>query len=517
MSSGAPTSTDAWEAYEYAVVEGAGVLNMSFAWEPTEHPLHAPWRIASTNVVAAGVALVAGSGNFRGFYPLPDQVRPPASVKAVITTGGTLDDDRISPLSSRGPVTWTPHPPFDDFPLPAGLFKPEVSAPFGYFPVIPFKGSGYQILSGQAGSSLTSPHVVGVIALMLEQFPELRPDEILDRLVRSSRDVGELGADPYAGAGLVQAYDAIVLDNLPRVQPTALAWRPMGASGSAFHPGTSVELTIAVANTGATGSVVRFSLPGLADRVRVDPPAITVERLDAKRDLNFSIALGPQLPPGSSIHLTLEAEFARGGRREFDVEVPVRGSDVLLVDDDGGGDYEQAWRQSLERLGRPNDFHSISRHGRASVPNLAQYKTVVWLKGEEFVDTIDATLDERFSAFVHGGGRLVLAGQNVAADLKDRPLLRDVFGVRFIQDLGRTAVLRGGADTPLAGIEARYGSNNLPDAVAPAGTGRLAIPLEQPPGSGLAVTTGRTWFLTFELKEVTASDARDRIVAAILR
>ena len=507
---------DAWEAYEYAVVHGAEVLNMSFAWEPSEHPLHAPWRIASTNVVAAGVALVAGSGNFRGFYELPEQVRPPASVKAVITTGGTLEDDRISPLSSRGPVTWTQHAPFADFPLPVGLAKPEVSAPFGYFPVIPFRGRGYQILSGQAGSSLTSPHVAGVIALMLEQFPELRPDEILDRLVRSSRDVGELGTDPYAGAGLVQAYDAIVLDDLPRVQPTKLSWRPQGGRESGFHPGTSLKLTITLTNTGASGSAGRFTLRTATNGVKIDPPEIAIDRLGTKNEVAFSISLGSALTRGSLVPLRLDAAFVGGGRRQFDIELPVYGSDVLLVDDDGGGDYELAWRQSLERLGRAYDFHSIRRHDWETLPDLTRYKTVVWLKGEEFVRTFDDTLEGRLSAFVRGGGRLVLSGQNVAADLKNRAVLQELFGARFVGDLGRTAVLRGTVDTPLAGLEARYDANNLPDAVAAVGQGRVSVSLEQPAGSGLAVTTERTWFLTFELKEVIAQDARDRIVAAIL-
>ena len=174
---------DAWEAMQYAVAERADVINMSFAWEPAERPLHAVWRYVCTNVVAAGVTMVAGSGNFRGYYHVPDQVRPPASVPAVLTTGGTLEDDTISPLSSRGPVFWSAYPPFADYPPPAGLFKPEVSAPFGDFPVVPFRGRGYQVLSEQAGSSLTSPHVAGVIALMLEANPELRPDQIRDRLV----------------------------------------------------------------------------------------------------------------------------------------------------------------------------------------------------------------------------------------------------------------------------------------------------------------------------------------------
>ena len=175
-----------------------------------------------------------------------------------------------------------------------------------------------------------------------------------------------------------------------------------------------------------------------------------------------------------------------------------------------------AWRQSLARLGRAYDFHSIWRQGKGTLPDLARYKTVVWLKGEEFVQTLDDTLEGRLSAFVHGGGRLVLSGQNVAADLKNRAVLQELFGARFVADLGRTTVLRGAPETPLAGVEARYDANNLSDAVAAVGSGRVSIALEQPAGSGLAVTTERTWLLSFELKEVMAPEARDRIVAAIL-
>jgi hypothetical protein len=175
-----------------------------------------------------------------------------------------------------------------------------------------------------------------------------------------------------------------------------------------------------------------------------------------------------------------------------------------------------AWRQSLKRLARAHDFHSIWRHGWATLPDLTRYKTVVWLKGEEFVKTLDDALESRLLTFVRGGGRLVLSGQNVAADLKGRAVLQELFATRFVADLGRTTVLRGAAGTPLAGLEARYDSNNLPDAVAAVGSGRLSVTLEQPSGTGLAVTTERTWLLTFELKEVIAAEARDRIVAAIL-
>jgi subtilisin family serine protease len=507
---------DAWEAYEYAASHGADVINMSFAWEPAERPLHAVWRVASTNVVAAGIAMVAGSGNFRGYYHVPDQIRPPASVAAVITTGGTLEDDQISPLSSRGPVDWHAYLPFTDHPLPTGLSKPDVSAPFGNFPMVAFRGRGYQVLSGQAGSSLTSPHVAGVIALMLEQNPELMPDQILDRLVRSCRDIGELGTDPYAGAGLVQAYDAIVLDDLPRVQVTGLRFDPPADQPRALVPGTTATVTLKLSNTGATGTSAAFTLESSVASVTINRPTAVIDRLGESGGVNFPVTIAPDAKTGSLAKLALRGEFARAGRMRFEFDLPVYGSDVLLVDDDGGGETERPWKESLARLGQPFDFFSMWRQDPARLTALSRYRTVIWLKGEEVAGILDATRRRMLSDYVLRGGRLVLSGQNVATELKGEPFLAEVFGVRFVQDLGRVAILKG---TPglLDRFEAPYTGNSLPDAIAPTGPGTLVISIEKPEGSGLAVATDRSLFLSLELGDVGEAAARDRLVALAIR
>ena len=504
---------DAWEAMQYAVQEKADVINMSFAWEPAEYPLHAVWRYACTNVVAAGVTMVAGSGNFRGFYHVPDQIRPPASVPAVLATGGTLEDDAISPLSSRGPVVWSRYPPFVDYPSPAGLFKPEVSAPFGNFPVIPFRGRGYQVLSGQAGSSLTSPHVVGVIALMLEASPELRPDEIRDRLVNTSRDVGEIGPDPYAGAGLVQAYDAIMQD-IPRLNLRGVRFRSPQPLPAGLSPGSSLTATIHLSRGQSKQVPARIRLTSSDARVVIERPEVDVARLDDATELSFPIHLGKDLPVGRVIRLSLETAFSVA-RSQLEVELPTYGSDTLLVDDDGGGEQQKAWRESLERLGVAHDLFSVWKQGAAARPPLRNYRTVIWLKGEEVTSTFTPTQRAEIAMYVRRGGRLIVSGQNVASDLAHDTWLAEVFGTRFVNSRGRTTRLKGAPGSPLDDFNAPYGSNSLPDAIAAVGSGRVVLPIDEPAGAGLAVATDHTWFLSLELADVNGDAARDRLVRAM--
>ena len=519
---------DAFEALQYAVVEGAHVINMSFSWEPAEKPLDAAWRHAATNAVAAGVVMVAGTGNWRGAYAVPRQILPPANVPAVIATGGLMKDGSLPPLSSRGPVTWTDVPPFDDYPLPEGV--PDVvalSAPWGNFPTVHFRLRGYEVLGNQAGSSLTSPHVAGVVALMLEHEPELMPDQIRERLIRSSRDIGEIGIDPYTGAGLVQAYDAIMLESMPLPRLTAVRFRPPETdaantsapdeAGSArlLHPGSRVVLELDIANPGAPDPGTGLELLAGDDVVSIPRPAQRLEVLDQPQTVSYTLDIAAEAEPGSQVPLTLVVNLGTAGRRELKLELPVWGSQVLLVDDDGGGFYETEWRRSLERLGVPFDLLSHWPEPRAPLPDPLPYETVVWIKGEEAYRTLSETEERVLGRFLETG-RLILAGQNVARDLDGRDVLRQL-GARFVQDRARPARLAGASGSLLDGFEVDYSTGaSLPDTVAATGAGELLLPVEDPEGGGVAVGTGHSVLITVEIGGIRSSAERDRLVSRLL-
>jgi hypothetical protein len=49
-----------------------------------------------------------------------------------------------------------------------------------------------------------------VAALVLQRAPELKPNAVRDILERTAKDLGEQGKDKQYGAGLVDAYQAIM-------------------------------------------------------------------------------------------------------------------------------------------------------------------------------------------------------------------------------------------------------------------------------------------------------------------
>jgi subtilisin family serine protease len=81
-----------------------------------------------------------------------------------------------------------------------------VSAP-GVDILLPAPGNDYGLNSG---TSFSAAYVSGVAALVLQRAPGLTPDALRKILESTARDLGPNGKDPEFGAGLVDAYQAIM-------------------------------------------------------------------------------------------------------------------------------------------------------------------------------------------------------------------------------------------------------------------------------------------------------------------
>jgi hypothetical protein len=191
------TSSAIIKGVEYAATNGARVINMSFAG-PSDPAL-------SRHLTAArgrGVVLVAAAGNFGAKSP----PQYPAADPNVIAVSATDENDKLFAASNRGNHI-------------------AVSAP-GVDILMPAPNSDYQVKSG---TSFSAAHVAGIAALILERNPQLSPDAVRAIIVSSARDLGAPGKDPEFGAGLADAYQAILALEArtagsapaPEVQPTA--------------------------------------------------------------------------------------------------------------------------------------------------------------------------------------------------------------------------------------------------------------------------------------------------------
>ena len=203
------TFLDVALAYEYAIENGADVVNMSFS-VPDQGNLRGAWRLASDHAVAAGLVLVSGAGNFRETQPIPVQLRTPEDIPSVIAVGGVDASLNIAPFSSVGPVEWGSVRFYGDHPMPGGLRKPDI---------VGFSGPGYPILDlaggyidpnlAVRGNSFSSPHAAGAAALLLSAQPGLTAWRVKQLLESSARDLGAAGRDNETGSGLIDVAAAL--------------------------------------------------------------------------------------------------------------------------------------------------------------------------------------------------------------------------------------------------------------------------------------------------------------------
>ena len=155
---------------EKAVEDGADILNMSLGGSP---PYGDPLSVAADNAVLEGAIVVVSAGNSG-----PDSytIRSPGRARKAITVGATDKNDILADFSSRGPVVWEEEE----------IMKPDLVAP-GVSIQAARWGGGYTFKSG---TSMSAPHVAGVVALLKQRSPELSPDEIKEILKASAIDLG---------------------------------------------------------------------------------------------------------------------------------------------------------------------------------------------------------------------------------------------------------------------------------------------------------------------------------------
>jgi subtilisin family serine protease len=175
----------------YAAEHGAQIINMSFAGP--KDPL-IERGIAAT--AAKGILMVAAAGNAGAKSP----PLYPAANPNVIAVSGTDAQEKLFAASNRGNHIAIAAPAADIF-LPAPDEK-------------------YQIASG---TSFSAAYVSGVVALILERSPALKPNDVRAILTKTARDLGAPGRDDLFGAGEADAFAAVTAAAAASAVPLAAA------------------------------------------------------------------------------------------------------------------------------------------------------------------------------------------------------------------------------------------------------------------------------------------------------
>src|SRR6201999_2518580 len=94
---------------------------------------------------------------------------------------------------------------------------------------LPAPDDKYQMTSG---TSFSAAYVSGLVALMLERNPALKPDEARTTLMKTARDLGAAGRDDLFGAGEADAYAAVSAVVAASVSPVTTVSDPAAAKST---------------------------------------------------------------------------------------------------------------------------------------------------------------------------------------------------------------------------------------------------------------------------------------------
>jgi hypothetical protein len=191
------------------------------------------WQAVIEACEAAGVVCTFAAGN-EG--PSAMTLRSPGNICNTPTVNfsiGAVDAENyawpypIASYSSRGPSD-----------CDGVTIKPEVCAP-GSYVYSSINNGSYRLYSG---TSMATPHVSGVVALMRQANPDIDVQTIKEVLINTSRDLGTVGADNSYGEGFIDAYQAVlavmVNDTIP---PEVTVTAPNG--GEVWTAGQTYAIT----------------------------------------------------------------------------------------------------------------------------------------------------------------------------------------------------------------------------------------------------------------------------------
>jgi len=179
---GADTDQQIADAVIWAVDNGAKVINLSLTRNSRTWP--ASWDEAFLYALENDVVVVSASGNRPDGSGSPSA---PGTMPGVLSVGGLTKAKAGSERSSIEGIAIDITAPAEDL--------------FGSFP-------GGEIRSW-AGSSAAAPLVSGLVALMRQADPAASANDILQRLIASSDDLGEPGFDGVFGFGAINPTQAL--------------------------------------------------------------------------------------------------------------------------------------------------------------------------------------------------------------------------------------------------------------------------------------------------------------------
>ncbi|WP_109829651.1 S8 family serine peptidase [Reichenbachiella versicolor] len=276
-----------YESILYAADLGLDVLNLS--WGGSGRPSEILQDLIDYAVIEKDLVIVASAGNTDAdldFYP--------ASYRNVLSVAMTEDDDQR--------VWWSTY-----------SHKVDLCAP-GINIQTTTKGGGYGTASG---TSLASPIVAGVAALVRAEFPDYNALQVMEQVRISSDEIYDVGTNMAyygkLGKGRLNAYKAVSQKNNAAVRIAGYDATSLGTTN--LFAGDTIDLSIDLVNIlrPVEGLKVKAKVETLMAELLDDEFLVgNIATLDTVKDYSLKLVVSDLADYNTRIPIRLEFEDNRG-------------------------------------------------------------------------------------------------------------------------------------------------------------------------------------------------------------
>ncbi len=229
----------AYDGVLYAAMNGADIINASWSGEGEldgEIPRFADEAINLATDMGALVVAAAGNSNIN----LDVSPRYPALHPRVLSVGSIQNDRIKAGTSNYGKLV--------------NVFSPGTGV------ITTGSNNDYTV---STGTSMATPLISGVAALVKTRFPNLSPDALREQVRLSSESINARnpGFSGLLGRGLVDALAAVQEPSLPAIRLQNWSWEDQDGD-FIIEPGDQVTITIAIVNHLADANQLQVELVG---------------------------------------------------------------------------------------------------------------------------------------------------------------------------------------------------------------------------------------------------------------
>ena len=471
-------------AVYYAVTIGADVFNMS--WGGWTGSLGTAFEYAYNH----GMVLVAAAGNDNTSNPMY-----PAAHPLVIAVAATDPYDHKSSYSNYG--SWV-----------------DIAAP-GDNILSTIPGNGYDSFYG---TSMASPFVSGVVGLLRSINHYYSPDSIKAILLATADSMPD---DPYynagnLGAGRVNVYKAVSTLGrryLSFVTISSLTLIDDGDGDGRPDPGENVEMRLSLVDSAGwqPAENLRIIARSLVPQITLTDSFSFIGDVQPGDSANnesdpiaFSVS-DTTSPIMGKIELTLVTSSPGPVIKKDTVSFLVSQPYILLVDDDGGENYETYYTDVFNSLGFTYDYWDVASQGTpqlSGIYGLNEHQLVIWFTGQESTPFSQEEVDSIESAMDHGVN-FIISSQNAAQSLAGSAFLSNYLRASLVDTSVSDYFVDGVAGDPISQglrfvVFGTGGANdaNSKDAVSPVG-GASTFLVYHSAGSGAAIRYSGSYKLAF--------------------